>query len=127
MEKSFLPIKAGVPFGDYCYDLVHIDGRDILEFEQELQRLHNDGFGAWFPIFMAQTKRVFCPYWKTTDYGTVRCAYLGREAVGIGDGDCYRRAVEHFGSEEAANEACQGWLLGDAVKECRLNVKDPTG
>jgi hypothetical protein len=112
--------KLKVPPGDYCYQTVHTGGLDMDEYQRNLKAQFPDDSGARFLAYLENTKRVYCPYWSVTDYGTVKCGYLGIEAVGM-SGKSSKEARKHFGSEEAIQAACTGGTLGDALKECNVN------
>ena len=112
--------KLKVPHGTWCYKNVHVEGLGLDEYDSPtLQSQFPDDPGARWE-FMIRNTRVYCPYWSVTDYGTVKCAYLGVEAIGISE-ESMAKAARHFGSQEAAIEASTGFLLGDAVKECNVN------
>lgn len=116
--------RQHVPIGGYCYRYVHVDGRELKEFEGELVRQYPEDRAARYWAWEAKTKRDYCPYWSATNHGTARCSYLGIEGVGVSEGD-WNLAVQHFGSEEAVMKACTDNLLGDGCKECGLNKGDP--
>jgi hypothetical protein len=65
-----------------------------------------------------------CAYFERTDYGTVKCLYLGLEVI---DGES-APVIQHFGSQanmEAAN-VIDTWSLPDLTKECGVNLLYPT-
>jgi hypothetical protein len=65
-----------------------------------------------------------CAYFKRTDYGTVKCLYLGLEVI---DGES-APVIQHFGSQanmEAAN-VIETWSLPDLTKECGVSMLYPT-
>jgi hypothetical protein len=61
-------------------------------------------------------KIVLCPYWQSTDYGTVKCGYQNREVEGNGMGDS-NLAIAKLGYE-AASKLQSLTLLADMQKEC---------
>lgn len=67
-----------------------------------------------------------CPYFKTTDYGTVRCEKMDIESLTIqaGENHCKLRemAYNHFGSHEKTWDLMDSDLLWDMVKECWENM-----
>ena len=53
-------------------------------------------------IFYNRTyKQVLCPYWQRTEYGTVRCDFLGREFIDDEDAGAIEKIINHFKSAEA--------------------------
>jgi hypothetical protein len=65
-----------------------------------------------------------CAYFQRTDYGTVKCLYLGLEVI---DGES-APVIQHFGSQanmEAAN-VIDTWSLPDYTKECGVSMLFPT-
>jgi hypothetical protein len=64
-----------------------------------------------------------CAYFARTDYGTVKCLYLGVEAFD----DDRARVLQHFGSQanmDAAN-LIETWSLPDSIKECGVSMLYP--
>ena len=65
-----------------------------------------------------------CPYKNRTNYGTVRCEYLGVESIDptpYGK-ECYQKALKNFGSDEAVRKATsEGGLIWDGCKECDVD------
>ncbi|MEK7795795.1 MAG: hypothetical protein AAB353_14755 [Candidatus Hydrogenedentota bacterium] len=55
----------------------------------------------------------------------MHCAYLNRSALYICSDDAYEKALAYFGTAEVVDEACQGFLLGDGVKECSHLLRRP--
>lgn len=65
--------------------------------------------------------KIMCPYFETTDYGVVRCSYLNLSSVITDNAELYLKAIKHFGSEEALDDATRSLLLCDMAKECGIN------
>jgi hypothetical protein len=85
-----------IPLGEYCYD--HL-------------ALQNDDYRP-------------CAYFQWTDYGTVKCAYLGVEVFD----DDTARVLQHFGSQANMDAAhlIETWTLPDSIKECGVSMLFPT-
>jgi hypothetical protein len=87
---------AQIPLGEYCYD--HL-------------ALQNDDYRP-------------CAYFQRTDYGTVKCLFLGIEVIN----DDLAPIIQHFGSQanmDAAN-LIDTWSLPDSIKECGISMLFPT-
>ena len=64
-----------------CLDLERF-GKDVREY-----------------VYHKGTKEVLCPYWHKTDYGMVRCHYLGVESLMEDEEGAREKAILHYGSE----------------------------
>jgi hypothetical protein len=115
-----------IPPGRYCYlRVVLAHGEEVPAAGPEWGRLQR--------VCSSQTqgtKEVLCPYVERTGYGTVRCLYLGREAIQFGqDRDVLAPALmARFGSPDAFDWFEDDCLLGDLIKVCRhggMTEEDP--
>lgn len=102
-----------IPPGEYCYRIVKIGegetlSRDISKFGRELRE---------YPYHGAY-KEVLCPYWHRTEYGTVRCDFLGREFVDDKDSRAIEKIIAYFGSPDAPDRFERSWALPDEIKIC---------
>lgn len=102
-----------IPPGRYCYQVVKVrEGevlcKDISRFGMELRecRFHGD------------YKRILCPYWQTTEYGTVRCNFLGQEVVDEFDENASEKIAAHFGTADAMERVDWSLELSDELKIC---------
>ena len=84
-----------IPQGEYCYD-----------FEA-----------------MRHDQLVRCPYFQYTDHDSVKCLYLGIEAV---DG-MTEKFLDHFGGQDKAEEAgvFSDYILADSIKACNVHLTHP--
>lgn len=108
-----------IPYGQFCYRIEKIgDGevlsRDIERFGKDLREYS----------YFGDLKEVLCPYWIRTDYGTVRCEFLGREVVDEDDRKALAKIARHFG-EEAAKTISYSYELADELKICGIREEDP--
>ncbi|GHU33645.1 hypothetical protein FACS189497_15340 [Betaproteobacteria bacterium] len=107
-----------IPPGSFCYRVYPLKpgevlSKDIDQFGRSLREY------SYRPGF----KEVLCPYWQRTDYGTVKCLFMGREVLD----------EEHYGyeqalallaakiGEDAARNFPRGWTLPDEQKICGVN------
>jgi len=67
-------------------------------------------------------KEVLCPYWQRTDYGTVRCNFLGREVIDDESG-ALQRIGAHFGVSDALDLFAIDNYLSDEIKVCDRNLE----
>lgn len=110
-----------IPRGDYCYT-TFIPPEKALELER-CKAQHGEDSAEYFGmLFLEARTEKACPYRVRTNHGTVQCLFLEIEAVVLAEG-CADDAEAHFGSPEAAEEHCTGFLLGDAVRECRAIIE----
>ncbi len=63
---------------------------------------------------------VSCPFWQHSDHGLTYCRLTQNGSLTNRDED-YRKALAHFGSEAALEEADNDMLLWDQVKSCGVN------
>lgn len=108
-----------IPAGPFCYSIVPIAVGEILSdnlerFGKELRefRYHGD------------TKEVLCPYWRTTDYGTVICEFLHKETYDDLDADSRALIEAKFGKSEPGGRIRHSWALPDELKICGINDPD---
>lgn len=115
-----MPDSSLIPSGGFCYRVEEIrDGEvlsdDIERFGKDLREFRYHG----------NHKEVLCPYWQRTDYGTVRCTYLGREVVDEDDPAAKGKWMARFGE---ARPNFQGigysWALPDEIKICAVREFD---
>jgi hypothetical protein len=107
-----------IPPGEYCYRVYPLKPNETLskdydQFGRSLREYsHHTGF-----------KRVLCPYWQRTDYGTVQCLFMEREVLW----DEYPDTKQSLAllaakiGEEAANDFPRDWELTDEIKICGVN------
>lgn len=65
--------------------------------------------------------KTYCPFFKKTDHGTIRCDYLNLEGVDYNQEDNYDLALQYFGSDDELEKQAPLQFLWDAVKECNEN------
>jgi hypothetical protein len=99
-----------IPSGEYCYRVVKIRegeilSRDLEKFGRELREARYHG----------EYKRVLCPYWQSTEYGTVRCDFLDREFI-----DDTEKILAHFGGQDAPSRFEYFLVLPDEIKICGI-------
>ena len=119
--------RREIPLGSYCYGYVPTSQsgfKSLSDVEKYLKEKYSDPFCK--EIFEEHDNlliRKFCPFWQSTDFGFVRCRFLSRIALKIPtDEEIENQAIQHFGSREKMESEVNGFLLGDAVKECNNNV-----
>lgn len=79
-----------------------------------------DGLRITFGV----TTSNLCPYWQKTDYGMIRCNYMGLEDLNEFDIiEAQKLAIAHYGSEEAYLNAGYGSALHDEQKICDVNME----
>lgn len=109
-----------IPTGSYCYGYVlspQSSFRTLEALEQYLASLSDDG--RWTER-RKHYQYVCCPHWKPISRGRVRCKLIGHVAVIWGQ---ERRTAPLFRKHPKALERMKGFLIGDQVKECRINRK----
>lgn len=109
--------ESVIPPGGFCYRVRKISPGEVLS--SDIDRFGKDlrefSFGGGF-------KEILCPYWRRTDYGMVRCEFLGVEGLDERAG-AKIEALAHYGSEAAFSAANQSPdFLSDEIKIC--DVKD---
>jgi hypothetical protein len=113
MEKD----ESLIPRGEYCYRIIKIAkgealGSDDLDrFGKELREVPYHG----------EHKEVLCPYWIRTDYGTVKCDFLGKEVVEEEEDNATERIKIHFGHGQIPETIGYSWKLSDEIKICGVN------
>lgn len=115
MEKD----ESLIPEGEYCYRVAALAEGEVLvvDWDRFGKDLREAGYAN-------HRKRILCPYWQATDYGTVRCNFLDREVFDDFFDGPKKRIVEHFGSENALDRFERDWALPDEIKVCGINVDD---
>ena len=105
-----------IPRGEYCYRLIKKRDGEILS--KDVERFGNDLREYDYP---GDYKAIRCPYWHYTDYGTVRCDFLGKET--ISDALDARKKIEaHFGISDASEKFGYDWALADEIKICNIDT-----
>ncbi len=110
-----------IPPGEYCYRVEPIREGEVLS--REISRFGKD---LREYSYCKGYKSVLCPYWRRTDYGTVRCEYLDREVLDDESADprvSLKLLAERIG-EEAARDFPRDWKLADEIKICGVNEDD---
>ena len=115
MEKD----ESLIPAGEYCYRVVDLAEGEVLV--PDVERVGRDLREAGYTN---STKRILCPCWQRTDYGTVRCNFLDVDACDGIDDETRARIVAHFGSEDAVDRIVRDRALPDEVKVCGINGDD---
>lgn len=103
-----------IPRGQYCYQLKRIEEGEVLStdgyrYGKDLRELR----------FHGDIKRVLCPYYETTEYGTVKCNFVGLEARD--DRDVINA---YFNDDEAADRFPLSWDLSDEIKVCGVDDEE---
>ncbi len=104
-----------IPPGGFCYRVVSLKpgevlSKDIDKFGKELREY------PWHEGY----KEVLCPYWRRTDYGMVRCEYMGVEELDEDDSEAWDKAIAHFGNKDAFLKANHPGYLYDEIKGCGI-------
>lgn len=121
---------ADVPFGAYCYGYVPTPESGFSS-KREADKFLNEKFSdSCSDEEFAEHEKIlvqkFCKFWNPTEFGFVFCSHLKIRALWISDSeDSVQSAIKFFGSEEVMEQEITGCLLGDAVKECKLNRCGP--
>lgn len=110
-----------IPPGDYCYRVVKIKEGEVIS-----QDIHNFGRDLREYSYNRTYKQVLCPYWQLTEYGTVRCDFLGREFIDNEDAGAIEKIINHFNSTEAPNKFERSSALPDEIKICGLQADEDT-
>jgi hypothetical protein len=118
-----------VPLGETCYKTIPAPDsgfQSAEEIEHYLQEKYGDDYeGDFVKAFFEYLRlvtRTWCPFWNPTEHGFVECRFLNRRAYRIPiEEEDILRSIRYFGSEASADENITGYLLGDAIKECKLN------
>lgn len=108
-----------IPPGKYCYRVIKIRegeilSRDINKFGRELREFS----------YHSAYKEVLCPYWHRTEYGTVRCDFLGREFVDEEYSTAIEKIISNFGSPDAPDRFERSWALPDEIKICGVRENE---
>ena len=109
-----------VPTGSYCYGYVAVPSTGFQT------RAEVDAYLQTLPVEKQMTelsrlsRRVRCPYWRKIGHGRVRCNLTGKVAPGI-NGRKAALSKKFYRKHPKAALRETGFLLADAVKECRIN------
>lgn len=97
-----------IPEGQFCYQTIRVEVVDEKGYVKDIYSVN--------PYDR-------CPYWQRTDYGTVRCLFLGREVVDeYGGNNAIQKITQHFGEEKALEQFEYCSDLADEIKICRINL-----
>lgn len=78
---------------------------------------------SWNPETEVFDIGYICPFWQRSDHGMVYCRLLAKGSL-IDDSEReYQKAILHFGSEAAVDDANEIWLVWDQVKGCGVNTE----
>lgn len=112
-----------IPSGLYCYGYVPaVDSgfHTVEEVNHFVSTLPEDEqVKAHFRLF----QRKFCPHRKPLEGSRVECTHLGIRAEFWGREAKARAYYRAHPDEE--HETPLGFMLGDAIKECNLNMDGP--
>lgn len=120
----------GVPYGDTCYEYFPAPGSGFsskAEVDHYLENKYGEHNIARLVEALSEherlLKRRYCKFWNPTDNGFVECLHLDRKAfvLPVNDEDI-KKAISFFGNDSAVEQNVKGHLLGDAIKECKLNL-----
>lgn len=108
-----------IPPGEYCYRIRKIEPGEILSTDV-------DRYGKDLREYSYHKgyKSVLCPYWKRTDYGTVRCNFMDYEALDDEDPKARELAIAYFNDEKAPDRFERSWLLPDEIKICGIKENE---
>ena len=104
-----------IPPGEFCYRVFPLAEGEVL-----IREVEQFGKGLREYPFASNLKQVLCPYWLRTDYGTVRCKFLGVEVVDELDPAAVEKLAQHLGSADAARAFPVSWELPDELKICGI-------
>jgi len=119
MSKS-RPPELKVPTGSYCYGYVAVPSTGFQTRAAVDAYLQNLPLEKQMPELSRLTQRLMCPYWRMIDHGRVRCNLTGKVAPGI-NGRKAALSKKFYRKHPKADLRETGFLLADAVKECRIN------
>ena len=115
--------ESVIPPGEHCYRVYPIRDGEVLSWDHDRfgKDLREFSYGPGF-------KEVLCPYWRRTEYGTVKCEFLGMEVLDneINDhNESVALLAKRIGLEAAQQFPAS--LLADEIKECdiRYDEDDP--
>lgn len=105
-----------IPPGPFCYRVYPLRpgetlSTDIDQFGRSLRE---------YAYHQGYNKEVLCPYWQRTEYGTVKCLFMGKEVLDEEHYD-FKEAFTLLSAkigEQAARDFPQGWALPDEIKIC---------
>jgi len=125
-DEYVRPFIEGVPNGNYCYGYLPAPDSGFTckeDIEAYLKAKYKGlNLGEEMVEFQRLSVVKHCKFWNPTEHGFVECTHLNRRALWITTKkEHIEKAIAFFGSDEKMEEKIQGYLLGDAVKECRLN------
>lgn len=118
MEVGNQSAQAITPEGQYCY---RIEPHEANESLPDV----DDRFGQRIRVARYQEgyKIICCPYWQTTDYGTVRCLFLDQEFIDSQDGEALEKVQSRFLLTESVNWFDINLSLDDKMKICGVNME----
>jgi hypothetical protein len=108
-----------IPHGSFCYRIVDLAPNEVLSTD-----IHRFGRDLREYSYRPGRKEVLCPYWYRTDYGMVRCQFLGVETLDEEDSAARDLAIAHFGSEAAFFASDDDRILADETKICGIHTDD---
>ena len=108
--------RSVIPSGEDCYQIVRILPGEVLSetVDRYGKELREFRFDKWH-------KQVLCPYWRRSDYGTVRCEYLDKEVIDEDDFDALAKIRQRFQCEDPATRFDHSWELSDEIKICGIH------
>ncbi|MBS0467382.1 MAG: hypothetical protein JSS31_00090 [Proteobacteria bacterium] len=107
--------ESVIPPGHYCYRVRKVAPNEVLsdDIERFGKDLREYYYGGGF-------KEILCPYWQLTDYGMVRCEFLGVEGLDESRG-AKAKALHYYKTEELFNTANKSHhYLSDEIKICGI-------
>ncbi|WP_139800689.1 hypothetical protein [Geothermobacter hydrogeniphilus] len=114
--------KSIIPYGDFGYTVTMIKHDKILSDDI-------DRFGKSLREFRYHEgyKEVLCPYWRRSDYGTVKCEYLDVEVIDSEDFNAWDKIKSHFSIDDPSRLFERSHRLPDEIKICDLNLEETSG
>ena len=109
-----------VPTGSYCYGYVSVPSTGFQTQAEVNAYLQTLPIEKQMTEFSRLSRKVRCPYWRKIGHGRVRCNLTGKVAPGI-NGRKAALSKKFYRKHPKADLRETGFLLADAVKECRIN------
>jgi hypothetical protein len=114
-----------IPTGLYCYGYAFDENAGFRTEEDAFKYINSlpkrESFGMYRKIFPFRR----CPHFRHLGNGRVECTHLGYRAV-ILSAEARRESNQYYWDnpdEERFDKMNSGYLLGDSVKECNLNME----